>query len=206
MVFFMKPIKKYFSLKVYRMLPICRSLLNQGVIIIQSNQHNLICWSKLLQQIDVMDILHTDDKVYYLPLEQNALEKNMAWLTCSNRIKICQCYAIPYPKIVISSFLNDDTKLIYECFIVKNQHRWRMSVYKVFEIIRSGAYFILYFFPPKAHSNSYGKRINNPPSIEKLTKCYCWQWVHFFWDKFVKHFSFQFQQLNWFCQSFDAKH
>jgi hypothetical protein len=35
----------------------------------------LICWSKLLQQIDAMDILHTDDKVYYLPLEQNALEK-----------------------------------------------------------------------------------------------------------------------------------
>jgi hypothetical protein len=92
--------KKYFSLKFYRMLPICHSLLNQGVIIIQSNQHNLICWSKLLQQIDVMDILHTADKVYYLPLEQNALEKKMAWLTCSNGIKICQCYAIPYPKIV----------------------------------------------------------------------------------------------------------
>jgi hypothetical protein len=60
------------------MLPICASLFkaNRGVIIIQSTQHDLIYWSKLLQQIDVMGILHTDDKVYYLPLEQNAFEKN----------------------------------------------------------------------------------------------------------------------------------
>jgi hypothetical protein len=93
--------KKYFSLKFYEMLPICSSLFkaNRGVNIINT-QHDWICWSKLLQQIDAMDILHTDDKVYYLPLEQNALEKNMAWLTGSKGVEICQCYAIPYPKII----------------------------------------------------------------------------------------------------------
>jgi len=97
---FLWNLSKKKKLKFYRMLPICRSLLNQGVIIIQSTQHNLISWSKLLQQIHAMDILHTDDKVYYLPLEQNALEKNMAWLTSSKGVKISQCYAILYPKIV----------------------------------------------------------------------------------------------------------
>jgi len=101
--FFMKPIKKYFSLKFYRMLPICGSLLNQGFIIIQSNQHNLICWIKLLQQ------KATDWCYQYPPYRWQSILltirtkcswKNMAWRTCSNRVKICQCYAIPYPKIV----------------------------------------------------------------------------------------------------------
>jgi len=31
--------------------------------------------------------------------------------------------------LILSSFLNDDTKLIYECFIVKTQHKWPMSVW-----------------------------------------------------------------------------
>jgi hypothetical protein len=41
-----------------------------------------------------------------------------------------------------------------------------MSVYEVFEIIRSGAYFILDFFPPKAHSNSYGKKSRTHPILK----------------------------------------
>jgi hypothetical protein len=28
----------------------------------------------------------------------------------------------------------------------------------------------------------------------------------FFGDKFVKHFSLEFQQLNWFCQVFGTEH
>jgi hypothetical protein len=85
------------------MLPICGSLFksNWGVIIIQSTQLDLICWSKAFA---------TDwcygyppyrwQSILFIPLEQNALEKNMAWLTCFNGVKICKCYAIPYPKII----------------------------------------------------------------------------------------------------------
>ncbi len=63
-------------------------------------------------------------------------------------------------------------------FIVKSQHMWQMSVYEVFEIVRSGGYLILYFFLQKP--SSYGKIIKESPNIEMFTKCYFGQWVHYF--------------------------
>ncbi len=121
--------------------------------------------------------------------------KNMAWLTCFNRIKICQCYAIP---------LNDDTKLIYECFIVKSQHRWQMSVCEVFEIIRSGGYLIMNFFLEKPRTSNYGKKSRNHLILKCSSNVTMDNEFIIFWDKFLKHFSLEFQQLNWFCQIFDA--
>jgi hypothetical protein len=41
-----------------------------------------------------------------------------------------------------------------------------MSVCEVFEIIRSGGYFILYFFSSKTDSSSYGKKINAHPILK----------------------------------------
>jgi len=41
-----------------------------------------------------------------------------------------------------------------------------MSVCEVFEIIRSRGYFILYFFSPKPHSNSYGKKSRTHPILK----------------------------------------
>jgi fatty acid-binding protein DegV len=71
-----------------------------------------------------------------------------------------------------------------------------MSVCEVFEIIRSGGYFILYFFSSKTHSSSYGKKINAHPILKSSPSVTVDSEFIFFGDKFVKHFSLQFQQLN----------
>jgi hypothetical protein len=82
-----------------------------------------------------------------------------------------------------------------------------MSVYEVFEIIRSGGYFILYFFPQKPILTVIEKKSRTHPILKSSPSVTVddSEFI-FFGDKFVKHFSLQFQQLNWFCQSFDAKH
>jgi hypothetical protein len=72
-----------------------------------------------------------------------------------------------------------------------------MSVCEVFEIIRSGGYFILYiFFPESPEPTVMEKKsrthpiLKSPPSVTMDSDFIP------FWDKFVKHLSLQFQQLH----------
>ncbi len=74
------------------------------------------------------------------------------------------------------------------------------------------SYMLAKSFAHKVDSNSrewtssYAKKIKEPPDIE-MHQMLLWTVSSFFFgDKFVKHFSLEFQQLNRFCQVFGAEH
>jgi hypothetical protein len=99
------------------------------------------------------------------------------------------CNSLSKNSLILSSFLNDDTKLIYECFIVNSQHRWPMSVCEVFEIIRSGGYFILFFFSPKSPFWQVWEKNQGPTQYWKVHQVLLWTVISFFFGTNLSNIS-----------------
>jgi len=73
-------------------------------------------------------------------------------------------------------------------------------------LIRTYGYLIMYSIFQKPRTSGQGKKSINHPILKCSPNVIMEREFINLWGHIVKHFSLEFQQLNWVCQVFDVEH